>query len=85
MKEAHSRTFHHRPLTNTDNFILASISSAISVCIMMPMDTIKTRLVVQSSSQLPPRPPSSQSFSSVVCRPPPKGIRDCAARVMEEE
>eukprot|EP00980_Cylindrotheca_fusiformis_P004613 scaffold982_cov139-Cylindrotheca_fusiformis.AAC.26 len=51
---------------------MGCIASAATVCIMIPVDTIKTRLVTQSSSIV----------SNGV---PYKGIIDCAVRITREE
>lgn len=50
------------------------MASTCTVCIMIPMDTIKTRLVTQMSS--------AATATGVV---PYKGIADCAVRVFREE
>jgi hypothetical protein len=51
---------------------MGCIASGTTVCIMIPMDTIKTRLVTQMSGM---------ATSSVAY----KGITDCAVRIMAEE
>ena len=51
---------------------MGCISSGTTVCIMIPMDTIKTRLVTQISNK---------SLTGA----PYKGIVDCAVRIMREE
>jgi hypothetical protein len=51
---------------------MGCIASGTTVCIMMPLDTIKTRLVTQLSA-------------SVVTSTPYKGIIDCAIRIAKEE
>lgn len=51
---------------------MGCMASAASVCIMIPMDTIKTRLVTQMSAK-------------VIMGAPYKGIIDCAVRVAQEE
>lgn len=61
-----------RPATNLENTIMGCMASAASVCIMIPMDTIKTRLVTQTSAK-------------VIMGAPYKGIIDCAVRVAQEE
>ena len=61
-----------RPATNVENSIMGALASTTTVCIMIPLDTIKTRLVVQGGSA---------AISSV----PYKGIGDCAVRVLREE
>lgn len=53
-----------------ENSIMGCMASATSVCIMIPMDTIKTRLVTQ------------MNYPHLV---PYKGIIDCAQRVIKEE
>lgn len=62
----------HRQAKNYENTIMGCMASAATVCIMMPMDTIKTRLVTQSSAAV---------MNSV----PYKGIVDCAVRIAKEE
>jgi solute carrier family 25 S-adenosylmethionine transporter 26 len=59
------------PATDLENTIMGCIASATTVCIMIPMDTIKTRLVTQMAS-----PVGGQAY---------KGIIDCAIRVAKEE
>mmetsp|Transcript_52760 Transcript_52760/g.148042 ORF Transcript_52760/g.148042 Transcript_52760/m.148042 type:complete len:518 (+) Transcript_52760:321-1874(+) len=61
-----------RPATNLENTIMGCMGSTVAVCIMIPMDTIKTRLVTQMSSK-------------VVVGVAYKGIIDCAIRVAKEE
>ena len=61
------------PATNIENTIMGCIGSATTVCIMIPMDTIKTRLVTQLSA------------ASVAGTVPYKGIVDCAVRMAQEE
>lgn len=63
-----------REATNLENSIMGCIGSATTVCIMIPMDTIKTRLVTQASS--------AAVKSGAI---PYKGIIDCAVRVTKEE
>lgn len=59
-----------RDATNFENSIMGCIASGTTVSIMIPMDTIKTRLVTQSLAA-----------GSI----PYKGIVDCAVRVAREE
>lgn len=59
-----------RPATNVENSIMGCVASGTTVCIMIPMDTIKTRLVTQATA------------AGVV---PYKGIVDCAVRILREE
>mmetsp|Transcript_39216 Transcript_39216/g.94846 ORF Transcript_39216/g.94846 Transcript_39216/m.94846 type:complete len:444 (+) Transcript_39216:140-1471(+) len=61
-----------RQAKNHENAFMGCMASALTVCIMMPMDTIKTRLVTQSSA----------AVMDVV---PYKGIIDCAVRIAKEE
>jgi hypothetical protein len=51
---------------------MGCLASTTTVCIMIPMDTIKTRLVTQAS----------MAGSDLV---PYKGILDCAVRIAREE
>ena len=62
----------HRPAKNIENSIMGCLASATSVCVMIPMDTIKTRLVTQGGA-------------ASISRVPYKGIVDCAIRVYKEE
>lgn len=64
--------FSDRPATNIENSIMGCISSGTTVCIMIPMDTIKTRLVTQFSNK-------------ALTGAPYKGIIDCGVRIMREE
>ncbi|GMI33313.1 hypothetical protein TrCOL_g2971 [Triparma columacea] len=58
-----------RPPTNFENTAMGCLSSAATVCVMIPMDTIKTRLVTQLST-------SPTAY---------KGIMDCARTIIKEE
>lgn len=62
----------HRPATDIENSIMGCLASGTTVCIMIPMDTIKTRLVTQAGRAIA----SDQAY---------KGIIDCAVRVAREE
>eukprot|EP00586_Coscinodiscus_wailesii_P009262 CAMPEP_0172523252 /NCGR_PEP_ID=MMETSP1066-20121228/293566_1 /TAXON_ID=671091 /ORGANISM="Coscinodiscus wailesii, Strain CCMP2513" /LENGTH=325 /DNA_ID=CAMNT_0013306321 /DNA_START=602 /DNA_END=1579 /DNA_ORIENTATION=- len=53
-----------------ENSIMGCIASATTVCVMIPMDTIKTRLVTQAR------------YPDLV---PYRGIVDCGVRVLREE
>jgi Mitochondrial carrier protein len=68
-KAMHRRAFN-RPPKDIENSIMGCLSSATTVTIMIPLDTIKTRLVTQGS---------------MVTANPYKGIVDCAVRVYREE
>lgn len=69
LKEAQLK-FFKRPPKDIENSIMGCLASGTTVCIMIPMDTIKTRLVTQAN------------FPDLV---PYKGILDCAKRVLAEE
>lgn len=72
LKSAQRRIFVHEP-TDLENSIMGCLAAATTVCIMIPMDTIKTRLVTQASMKV---------VAGVI---PYKGIVDCAMRVAKEE
>jgi len=59
-----------RPAKDIENSIMGCIASATTVCVMIPMDTVKTRLVTQ------------MNYPDLV---PYKGINDCFRRVLKEE
>eukprot|EP00903_Cladosiphon_okamuranus_P012134 g11383.t1 len=59
-----------RPPTNTENFMLGAAAAGATVCIMIPMDTVKTRLVTQTAQ------------AGVV---PYKGVLQTLARIVKEE
>lgn len=59
-----------RPAKDIENSIMGCIASATTVCIMIPMDTVKTRLVTQ------------MNYPDLVAY---KGINDCFRRVLQEE
>lgn len=69
LKQAQLRVMD-RPPKDIENSFMGCIASATTVCIMIPMDTIKTRLVTQ------------MSYPDLV---PYKGIIDCARRIAKEE
>jgi len=70
LKEAQKR-FSGREATNAENTIMGCVASGTCVCIMIPMDTIKTRLVTQAN----------RAVGAVQY----KGIVDCAMRIAKEE
>mmetsp|Transcript_30773 Transcript_30773/g.45528 ORF Transcript_30773/g.45528 Transcript_30773/m.45528 type:complete len:521 (+) Transcript_30773:133-1695(+) len=70
LKDTHARTFK-RPAKDIENSIMGCVASATTVCIMIPLDTIKTRLVTQVTG-----PSTADAY---------KGIIDCAFRVYREE
>ena len=59
-----------RPAKDIENSIMGCMASATTVCIMIPMDTVKTRLVTQ------------MNYPELV---PYNGINDCFRRVLKEE
>ncbi|KAL3817753.1 hypothetical protein ACHAXA_010973 [Cyclostephanos tholiformis] len=59
-----------RPATDIENSIMGCIASATTVCVMIPMDTVKTRLVTQMNY------PDLRAYA---------GINDCFRTVMKEE
>ena len=70
VKRVRSRLSHNRPATDVENSIMGCIASATTVCIMIPMDTVKTRLVTQM------RYPELAQYA---------GINDCFRTVLKEE
>jgi solute carrier family 25 S-adenosylmethionine transporter 26 len=62
----------NRPATNLENSVMGVCASATTVCIMIPMDTIKTRLVTQVTS-------------GAGAEAAYKGIIDAAVRIFREE
>jgi len=71
LKQARNR-ISNRPARNWENSVMGCLASGTTVCMMIPMDTIKTRLVTQSGSV---------AAGNI----PYKGIIDCAVRVAKEE
>ena len=69
-KNLRARLIPDRPASNIENSIMGSTASALTVCIMIPVDTIKTRLVTQAGRMGPAKY---------------KGIIDCAKTVLREE
>jgi hypothetical protein len=69
LKQTQLRIFD-RPPKDIENSIMGCLASATSVCVMIPMDTIKTRLVTQ------------MNYPDLV---PYTGIRDAAVRIFREE
>lgn len=59
-----------RPAKDFENSVMGCMASATTVCIMIPMDTVKTRLVTQLNY------PDLVSYT---------GINDCFKRVLTEE
>lgn len=69
IKRVRSAMFQ-RPAKDIENSIMGCMASATTVCIMIPMDTVKTRLVTQ------------MNYPDLV---PYNGINDCFRRVLKEE
>ena len=69
VKRVRSR-LSQRPATDIENSIMGCIASATTVCVMIPMDTVKTRLVTQV------RYPDLAQYA---------GINDCFRTVLKEE
>lgn len=67
-KSLHESALGKQPNTE-GSFFLGAIAAAASVVVMIPMDTIKTRLVIQTAG----------------CIKPYKGVADCFYRVLREE
>lgn len=63
------RKMTDRKPNSQENFILGAAAAAGSVCVMIPMDTVKTRLVTQCSV-------SGAGY---------KGVTDCFVRILKEE
>lgn len=61
---------YKRPAKDIENSIMGCMASATTVCVMIPMDTVKTRLVTQLN------------YPDLVAY---KGINDCFRRVLAEE
>jgi len=68
LKRLHEDVLKTSPNTQT-NFAFGAIAAAGSVAVMIPMDTVKTRLVIQE----------------VGCPRAYKGVTDCFIRVLREE
>ena len=71
LKRAHETIFDSKPSAEA-NFVLGALAAAGGVTVMIPMDTVKTRLVIQGG----------QSTMEGVAY---KGLRDCFCRVFKEE
>ncbi len=71
LKRAHETLFDSKPNAET-NFVLGAIAAAGGVTVMIPMDTVKTRLVIQGG----------QGVMEGVAY---KGVRDCFYRIFKEE
>ena len=69
IKRVRTRIFK-RPAKDFENSLMGCMASATTVCIMIPMDTVKTRLVTQLNY------PNLEPYN---------GINDCFKRVLKEE
>ncbi|CAM9516794.1 unnamed protein product [Chrysoparadoxa australica] len=65
-----SERITQRAASHAENVVLGSCAAAATVCMMIPLDTVKTRIVTQGS---------------VAGMVPYKGITDCFTRVIREE
>jgi Mitochondrial carrier protein len=72
LKALRLRLTNNRPAKDWENSAMGCLASTATVCLMIPMDTIKTRLVSQAG-----RAATSEVFYT--------GIVDCAVRVFREE
>jgi len=68
LKKSYEEVFHKKP-NGEANFVLGALAAAGSVTVMIPMDTIKTRLVIQAAD----------------CPRNYKGVADCFFRILKEE
>lgn len=68
LKTTYTDFFHAKP-TSEANFVLGALAAAGSVTVMIPMDTIKTRLVIQTAN-------NPKNY---------KGVVDCFVRILKEE
>lgn len=68
LKRCYEQLAEEKPSSKV-SFLLGAVASAASVCVMIPMDTVKTRLVIQQASTINPY----------------SGVSDCFRRVLREE
>ena len=73
LKAIHDAIFD-RPLSNTENLAIGSLASGATVCIMMPLDCIKTRLTTQAGQK-----------GAATAVAPYLGLRNAAVRMIREE
>ena len=73
LKAIHDAIFD-RPLSNTENLAIGSLASGATVCIMMPLDTIKTRLTTQAGQK-----------GAATAVAPYLGLHNTAVRMIREE
>lgn len=67
-KKSYEEFFNKKP-NGEANFVLGALAAAGSVTVMIPMDTIKTRIVIQAAN----------------CPKNYKGVADCFFRILKEE
>lgn len=70
LKDTHHKVTGRMP-RDLENSAMGCMASATTVCIMIPIDTIKTRLVTQAGKAV-----SERAY---------KGIIDCAVKIVKEE
>ena len=70
MKRQYEEWFHESPSGET-SFYIGATAAAAAVCVMIPMDTVKTRLVLQGAGG---------NGGTVYT-----GVRDCFVKVFQEE
>lgn len=70
LKLARTRWLDHEA-TNAENFGMGAFAAAATVCVMIPLDTVKTRIVTQAAN-----PMAGVHY---------KGVIDCFTRVLREE
>jgi len=70
LKQARTRWLDHEA-TNLENFGMGAFAAAATVCVMIPLDTVKTRIVTQAANPL-----AGVHY---------KGVVDCFTRVLREE
>ena len=70
MKRQYEEWFHESPSGDT-SFYIGATAAAAAVCVMIPMDTVKTRLVLQGAGG---------NGGTVYT-----GVRDCFVKVFQEE
>ena len=73
LKRAHESLFSTKPNAET-NFFLGALAAAGGTTVMIPMDTVKTRLVIQGAN-------GAAAGASVAYT----GVRNCFIRILREE
>lgn len=83
-----------RTISPEMNFVLGALAAAASVTVMIPMDTIKTRLVVQTSQVVGAGVGTvagrlgnmvASNLAGTGALRPYKGVADCFVRIVQEE